>query len=488
MSAEQGCPIPSPRLNYQRLTADGRRTRRPGRVRSRAGNTGAEDGGPLALLIAATYPDRVERLICFGTFARLAAAEDYVIGIPLEVLEELLSATPDIWGTGTIVDLCAPSVADDLIRERWADYERSAASPGQAQSINRRMLLSDVRPALSAITAPTLVMHRTGDLIVPVAMGRYLAEHFSGATFIELPGDDHWPFVGDVDVELGEIEEFVTGQRSSHDVDRQLATVLFTDIVDSTKTASGIGDRRWRELLDQHDALVRRQLNRFRGRPVKSTGDGFLATFDGPVRAMRCACAIRDGARKLGMEVRAGLHTGEIELRDNDVAGIAVHIAGGWSHTPSPEKYSSPQQSLPLSSDLESHSKIAVNITSREHPVRGDCLRSKASDQVPCGLGMNDSLLLHAVRPMSDWVLKDHPPAPALLVKSPGPPCPQSRSRQCRRRSVRVHGPHGSCLVPSLITQGSVARCPESISSGFESLVCQVELLANGLKVVGVFL
>jgi class 3 adenylate cyclase/pimeloyl-ACP methyl ester carboxylesterase len=293
----------------------------------RATLLGAEDGGPLTLLIAATYPERVERLICLGTFARMAGAEDYAIGVPFQILEELVLATPEIWGTGTIVNLCAPSVADDVLRERWADYERSAASPGQAQAINRRMLFSDVRPALSAITAPTLVIHRSGDLIVPISMGRYLAEHITRASFVEVPGDDHWPFVGDVDLVVGEIEEFVTGQRSSHDVDRLLATVLFTDIVDSTKTAAAIGDRRWREMLDQHDHLVHRQLVRFRGRAVKSTGDGFLATFDGPVRAMRCACAIRDGARRLGIEVRAGLHTGEIELRNDDVAGIAVHIA-----------------------------------------------------------------------------------------------------------------------------------------------------------------
>jgi len=152
---------------------------------------GAEDSGPLALLFAATYPERVERLICFGTFARLAVAGDYPIGIPSQVLEELVAATPDVWGTGTIVNLCAPSVADELLRERWAHYERSAASPGQAEAINRRMLLSDVRPALSAITAPTLVIHRTDDLIVPVALGRYLAEHITGARFVEVPGKDH---------------------------------------------------------------------------------------------------------------------------------------------------------------------------------------------------------------------------------------------------------------------------------------------------------
>jgi len=288
---------------------------------------GSEDSGPLALLLAATYPERVESLICFGTYAAMTADADYPIGIPIELLEELASATPSVWGTGTVANLCAPSVADERLRERWARYEKSAASPGQAEAVARRMLFSDVRPVLSAITAPTLVIHRTGDRMVPVAMGRYLAEHISGARFVELPGDDHWPFVGDVDSLVAEIEECVTGQRSSHDTDRLLATVLFTDIVDSTKIASEIGDRRWRELLDLHDALVHRQVDRFRGRVIKTTGDGFLSTFDGPVRAMRCACAIRDGAHRIGIEVRAGLHTGEIAVRSEDVAGIAVHIA-----------------------------------------------------------------------------------------------------------------------------------------------------------------
>jgi pimeloyl-ACP methyl ester carboxylesterase len=288
---------------------------------------GIGDGGPLALLFAATYPERVDRLICYGTYARMTADTDYPIGIPLEVLEELISGTPDVWGTGWLANILAPSLADGSFSERWARFESSSASPGQAQAIVRRMLLSDVRPALAAITAPTLVIHRTGDRKVPIAMGRYLAEHINGARMVELPGEDALPFVGDVDSLIAEVEDFVTGQRSRYDTDRLLATILFTDIVDSTRMASDFGDSRWRGLLDEHDALVRRQLERFRGQAVKSTGDGFIATFDGPVRAMRCACAIRDGARKLGMEVRAGLHTGEVEVRGDDIAGIAVHIA-----------------------------------------------------------------------------------------------------------------------------------------------------------------
>ncbi len=293
----------------------------------RATLNGIGDGGPLALLFAATYPERVDRLICYGTYATMTAHADYPMGIPSEVLEELISGIPDVWGTGWMVNLLAPSLANGPFRERWARFESSSASPGQAQAIVRRTLLSDVRPALAAITAPTLVMHRTGDRKVPIAMGRYLAEHITGARFVELPGEDALPFVGDVDSLIAEVEDFVTGQRSSFDTDRLLATVLFTDIVDSTRLASDSGDASWSELLDLHDALVQRQLERFRGRSVKSTGDGFMATFDGPVRAMRCACAIRDGARKLGIEIRAGLHTGEVEVRGDDIAGIAVHLA-----------------------------------------------------------------------------------------------------------------------------------------------------------------
>ncbi len=288
---------------------------------------GIGDGGPLALLFAATYPERVDRLICYGTYARMTADIDYPIGIPSEILEELISVIPALWGTGWMVNILAPSLANGPFPGRWARFETSSASPGQAQAIVRRTLLSDVRPALAAITVPTLVMHRTGDRKVPIAMGRYLADHIAEARFIELPGEDALPFVGDVDSLIVEVEDFVTGQRSNFDADRLLATVLFTDIVDSTRLASDFGDRSWSGLLDQHDALVQRQLERFRGRAVKSTGDGFMATFDGPVRAMRCACAIRDGALKLGIEIRAGLHTGEVEVRGDDIAGIAVHLA-----------------------------------------------------------------------------------------------------------------------------------------------------------------
>jgi class 3 adenylate cyclase len=195
------------------------------------------------------------------------------------------------------------------------------------EAIFRRNIASDVRSVLPAISAPTLVLHRSQNLMIPVALGRYVADHIDGARFVELEGRDLFPFVGDTDAVVAEIEEFVTGERPRYDIDRVLATVMFTDIVDSTRRASELGDRRWRELLDDHDAMARRQLERFRGREIKTTGDGFLATFDGPARAVRCACAIRDGAAKLGIEIRAGIHTGETEGRGDDISGIAVHTA-----------------------------------------------------------------------------------------------------------------------------------------------------------------
>ena len=186
---------------------------------------------------------------------------------------------------------------------------------------------ADIRAVLPLINTPTLVLHRVDNAFLPIGHGRYLAENIAGAKLVELPGRDHLPFAGDTDALLGEIEEFLTGTRGTPNTDRMLATILFTDIVDSTKRAAGTGDRRWRELLDNHDRMAGRQVHRFGGRQVKTTGDGILATFDGPARAIQCGLAICDGARQLGVEVRVGVHTGEVERRGDDVAGIGVHIA-----------------------------------------------------------------------------------------------------------------------------------------------------------------
>jgi pimeloyl-ACP methyl ester carboxylesterase len=287
---------------------------------------GSDDGGPLALLFAVTYPERVDRLILFGTYAALSAGPDYPIGFPPEALDELATRVAERWRSSFLMDLYAPDAAPET--RQWLEQARAnSASPGQAEALFRRGYLSDVRPVLVTIAAPTLVLHRRWDKIVPLAMGRYLAERIGGARLVELDGRDHLAYFGDYDALVAEIEEFLTGERSAYETDRVLATVLFTDIVDSTKRAAAFGDRRWRQLLDEHDAIVQGQLQRFRGRAIKSTGDGFLATFDGPARAMRCAGAIRDDARQLGLEIRAGLHTGECEVRGGDLSGIAVHTA-----------------------------------------------------------------------------------------------------------------------------------------------------------------
>jgi class 3 adenylate cyclase/pimeloyl-ACP methyl ester carboxylesterase len=288
----------------------------------RAALLGASEGGTLSALFAATYPHRVEALIIYGSTARWA---DTLSESTLAFMTEYFETA---WGSGDFAAVIAPTLSEDENFHRWfARLERLTATPGVAQQLARWNAGIDVRAALPAITAPTLVLHRTDDMAAPIEGGRYLAEHIPGARFVELPGDEHYPFVGDVELVVDEIEEFLTGERPRHAIDRALATVLFTDIVDSTRRAAALGDRRWHDLLERHDAVVRRQLERFGGREIKRTGDGFLATFDGPARGIRCAAAIRDALTQLGLEVRSGLHTGECELFNGDIGGIAVHIA-----------------------------------------------------------------------------------------------------------------------------------------------------------------
>jgi class 3 adenylate cyclase len=232
------------------------------------------------------------------------------------------------WGTGEFALASNPSLAHDpSIQPEVARYMRLAASPATAAAVFRMLLQLDIRPILPSIRVPTLVMHRRDTETWPIENGRYLAEHIEGARFVDLPGADYGLELGDVDSVVDEVEEFITGARASVDADRVLATVLFTDIVGSTERAAELGDRRWRDLLDAHDEMAQRQIARYQGTLVKTTGDGLLATFDGPARAIRCALAIRDGLRGLGIETRSGLHTGEIERRGQDVGGIAVHIA-----------------------------------------------------------------------------------------------------------------------------------------------------------------
>lgn len=293
----------------------------------RAALFGVSEGGPMSCLFAATYPERTTALILYGSYARRSWAPDHTFGRTDEEWASLLSRIEREWGGPMGIDIWAPSAArDDVFKQWWANYLRLAASPGAAVAVMKVTQEIDVRPVLPTIRVPTLILHRVGDRIVRVEQGRFLAEHIPGAKYAELAGDDHLQFVGDADAIVDEIEEFLTGTRQATEPDRVLATVLFTDIVASTERAAAIGDRGWRALLDSYYAAVRRELGRFRGREIDTAGDGMFATFDGPARAIRCASAITGAVRQLGVEVRAGLHTGECEVMGEKVGGIAVHI------------------------------------------------------------------------------------------------------------------------------------------------------------------
>jgi class 3 adenylate cyclase len=293
----------------------------------RAAIIGTLEGGPMAALFAATHPDRTAALILYATFARTTWAPDYDWTQTEEERAVRLNAGLAHWGEGFIVSGVAPSLQQNEDFRDWAArMERLAASPGTIRKILELVGKFDVRHVLPSIRVPTLVMHRREDSFIKVEHGRYLAEHIPGVRYVELEGSDNLFSIGDSEAILGELEEFLTGSRHEREPDRMLATVMFTDIVDSTRRAAELGDADWRRLLEQHDMLVRRALDRHRGREVKRTGDGFLATFDGPARAIRCAASIADAVRTLGIHVRAGLHTGECEVMNGDVGGLAVHI------------------------------------------------------------------------------------------------------------------------------------------------------------------
>jgi class 3 adenylate cyclase/alpha-beta hydrolase superfamily lysophospholipase len=287
-------------------------------------------GGLLAAFFAATYPARVSFLVLDGCTARQARAPDYPCGVLPEFLDLALDRFADEaprGGTETLRYSAPNAMRDPDFLARYQRYSRSVNSPAARVGLGRMFVFADVRPALPAIQAPTLVLYRQGDQFIGKEHATYLAEHIEGAKLVEVPGVDNMIFAGDSNADLDQIEEFLTGSAHVAVADRVLATVLFTDMVGSTERAAQLGDREWRALLDAHDRIVRRQLERFRGREVNTLGDGFVATFDGPGRAVQCACAIRDAVKALELEVRAGLHTGEIELRGDDVAGIAVHLA-----------------------------------------------------------------------------------------------------------------------------------------------------------------
>lgn len=294
----------------------------------RATIVGVSEGGPMALLFAATYPERVKSLVLWGTFARLANGEDYPQGVDVVASDQFCDQIAQNWGHGRVLPLIGTHDApdDEATRRVLARFERASATPTMAAAANRFSLRIDARHVLDVISAPTLVVHRTGDPLINVVHARYLAEHICGARILELPGDFHFSYLGKEDQALDVIEEFITGTRAEPEIDRVLKTVLFTDIADSTELAVRVGDRRWDELLGAHDSIVRNELARFRGQEVKTTGDGFLACFDGPARAIRCASAINEKTRALGLEVRAGLHSGECVPRGDDFGGVAVHI------------------------------------------------------------------------------------------------------------------------------------------------------------------
>jgi pimeloyl-ACP methyl ester carboxylesterase len=293
----------------------------------RAALLGYWEGGPMSALFAATHPERVAALVLYGMMASYSWSPDHPWAPTAEANEAAIGTVEATWGRGVAVDRLAPSLSgDDAFRRWWARLERNSLSPGNAARMFRLNTAIDVRAILGSIQAPTLVLHRRDDAMVPIDAGRYVARQIPGARFVELPGADHLAFVGNSDAFVSEVQAFLAGTPPPPDPERMLTTVLFTDIVRSTERASALGDHEWRELLDAYRVLIRRELERFRGREVDTAGDGFLASFDGPARAVHCALASRDAVRRLGLEIRCGLHTGEVELAGNRVAGIAVHI------------------------------------------------------------------------------------------------------------------------------------------------------------------
>jgi class 3 adenylate cyclase len=320
-------PVPLDRLPLLEEWMDDVRTVMDAAGSRRAVLMGANEGAMMAALFAATYPDRIRSLVLANATARPAWAPDNPFGVSPEAVDTLVDMVDQSWGEGSTMAAVNPSIAGDERAVRaWGRFLRLAASPAVAAAVIRMIFELDVRAILPTIRVPTLVVSRR-DALFSAQGGRAIADLVPGAKFVEVPGADYGLAVGDVDVMVDEIEEFVTGTRPAHDTDRVLATVLFTDIVESTRRAAELGDRGWRTTLDAHEHLARRTVTDHGGVIADFTGDGLLATFDGPARAVRCAQALRDAVHALGIAIRAGLHTGEIERRGDDVAGIGVHIA-----------------------------------------------------------------------------------------------------------------------------------------------------------------
>ena len=301
----------------------------------RAALLGFSEGCALSAMFAASYPDRVSHLVLFGAFVRYA--DLFPVGNPQVIIQEQIK----YWGSGTLMkDVMASRASDPDAVVKFAKFERLSASPGAMKAVQLLNLQIDVGQILPTVRSPTLVLHRTADTLVPVERGRAFAAQIPDARYIEYPGSDHAFWSGDVEALLGDIEEFITGYREaeSTNLERILTTLLFTDIVDSTRLAAEMGDQNWRRLLDSHDQLARQMVERHRGNMIKNTGDGILATFDGPGRAVRCALAFSVAAKQLGLTLRSGLHTGEIEVRGRDIAGIAVHVAARVMTKSGPEE------------------------------------------------------------------------------------------------------------------------------------------------------
>jgi class 3 adenylate cyclase/pimeloyl-ACP methyl ester carboxylesterase len=295
----------------------------------RAAIVGHGHGGQLGALFAASHPERTRALVLINSFARLSRADDYPAGMPEPIQRFVLDTIDAGWGSGVSIGILAPDlVGDEQAMRWWASVERSAGSPRRAGRKQRLVMDTDIRSVLDAISAPTLVVFSEGDRYVIPDHGRYLAEHIPGARSLALPGAGHWPWSStDALASMDGIEEFLTGTTPTWaGTERVLATVAFTDIVGSTELAAELGDRRWRELIETHDSVARREVEKARGAMVKNTGDGMLATFDGPARAIRAIREIEDSLAVLGLPIRGGLHAGEVEVRDGDIGGIAVHI------------------------------------------------------------------------------------------------------------------------------------------------------------------
>ena len=321
-------PVPPDELPTLEVRMDDVRAVMDAAGSERATIFGHSEGGNLSMLFAASYPTRTQALILTGSYAKRIRSDSYPWAPTWEARLEQAVEIEQSWPDTMTVEALAPSrIGDEAFREWLRRYARLSASPRAAAALHRMNSQIDVTGVLPAIHVPSLLLYRMEDNDVAIEEGRYIASRIPGARLVELPGADHFFWAGDTEPLLAEIEEFVTGHRSAPPSDRVLATVLFTDIVSSTQTAARLGDRAWTDLLERHNALVRTELGRWRGREVNTTGDGFVATFDGPARAINCGRSIAEGVTGLGIETRCGIHTGEVELIGEDVAGMAVHIA-----------------------------------------------------------------------------------------------------------------------------------------------------------------